>query len=51
MSLLITCTVISNDDGLLRTSTGCAGPSSSLTMYIDPLKLIVESVMCSSNKN
>ena len=25
-SVLNTCTVISVDDGLLRTSTGCAGP-------------------------
>ena len=37
-------TVISVDDGLLRTSTGCAGPSSSLTMYVDWLKLTVISV-------
>ena len=39
MSLFLTCTVISVDDGLLRTSTGCAGPSSSLTLYADWLKL------------
>ena len=39
MSLLSTCTVISVDDGLLRTSTGCAGPSSSSTLYVDWLKL------------
>ena len=30
----LTCTVISVDDGLLRTSTGCAGPSVSLTLYV-----------------
>ena len=30
----LTCTVISVDDGLLRTSTGCADPSSSPTLYI-----------------
>ena len=35
----LTFTVISVDDGLLRTSTGCAGPSSSLTLYVDWLKL------------
>ena len=33
-SVLVTCTVISVDDGLLRTSTGCAGPTSSLTLYV-----------------
>ena len=36
--LSVTCTVISNDDGLLRTSTGCTGPSPSLTLYADLLK-------------
>ena len=30
-----TVTLISVDDGLLRTSTGCAGPSFSLTLYVD----------------
>jgi len=44
MSLLLTCTVISVDDGLLRTSTGYAGPSSSSTLYVDWLKLIAISV-------
>ena len=44
MSLLLTCTVISVDDGLLRTSTGCAGPSSSSTLYADWLKLIVMTI-------
>ena len=34
-SVLLTSTVISVDDGLLRTSTGCTGPSSSLTLYVD----------------
>ena len=29
------CTVISVDDGLLRTSTGCAGPASSSILYVD----------------
>ena len=33
--LFLTCIVILVDDGLLRTSTGCAGPSSSLTLYVD----------------
>jgi len=35
----LTCTVISVDDRLLRTSTGCAGPSFSSTLYVDWLKL------------
>ena len=39
--VLITCTVISVDDGLLRTSTGCAGPLFSSTLYTDWLKLTV----------
>ena len=34
-SVLVTCTVISVDDGLLITSTGCIGPASSLTLYSD----------------
>ena len=34
-----TCTITVVDDGLLRTSTGCAGPSSSSTLYVDWLKL------------
>ena len=34
-SELVTCTVISVDNGLLITSTGCADPSSSLTVYSD----------------
>jgi len=33
----LTRTVISVDDGLLRTSTGCAGPAPSLTLYVDGL--------------
>ena len=33
--VLDTVTVISVDDGLLRTSTGCPGPSGSLTLYTD----------------
>ena len=36
--VLDTVTVISVDDGLLRTSTGCAGPSDSLILYTDWLK-------------
>ena len=39
--LSVTSTVISVDDGLLRTNTGCAGPSSSFTLYVDWLKNIV----------
>ena len=39
MLLLLTCTVISVDDGLLRTSTGCADPSSSSTVYVDWLNM------------
>ena len=44
MSLVSTCTVILVDDGLLRTSTGCAGPSSSLTLYADWLKLTMMTI-------
>ena len=33
-SVSLTCTVILVDDGLLRTSTGCAGPSSSSTLNV-----------------
>ena len=33
-----TCIVISVDDGLLRTSTGCTTTSSLRTLYTDPLK-------------
>ena len=43
-SVTFTITVISVDDGLLRANTGCAGPSSSSTMYVDWLKLTVISV-------
>ena len=42
--VLDTVTVISVDDGLLRTSTGCAGPSGSLTLYTDWLKDMVISI-------
>ena len=42
--VLDTVTVISVDDGLLRTSTGCAGPSGSLTLYTNWLKDIVMSI-------
>ena len=44
MSLLLTCTIILVDDGLLRTSTGCAGPLFSSTLYVEWLKLIVRSM-------
>ena len=33
--VLNTSIVMSVDDGLLRTSTGCADPSLSLTLYVD----------------
>ena len=36
-----TSTTVSVADGLLRTSTGCAGPSFSLTLYVDCTKLTV----------
>jgi len=42
--VLDTCIVILVDDGLLRTSTGFAGPSSSLTLYDDWLKLTVMAI-------
>ena len=40
-SVSLTCIVISVDDGLLRTSTGCAGPSPSLILYVDWLKVMI----------
>jgi len=40
-SVLVTGTVKAVDDGLLRTSVGCAGPVLSLTLYIDRLNLTV----------
>ena len=40
-SVSLTCTLISVDDGLLRTSTGCADISFSLTLYVDWLKMTV----------
>ena len=43
-----TCTVISVDDGLLRTSTSCAGPSSSLTLYVGWPKEMVVSVVANT---
>ena len=42
LCLFLTCTVISVDDGLLRTSTGCAGPSSSSTLYVDWLNVTTD---------
>ena len=36
-----TCIVILVDDGLLRTSTGCADRASSLILYVDWLKDMV----------
>ena len=38
-SVLNTLIVISVDDGLLRTSTGCAGPSFSFILYLDVMNL------------
>ena len=43
-SLSLTSTVTSVDDGLLRTNTGCTGPSLSLTLYADWLKDMVATV-------
>ena len=40
-SLSITYTVISVADGLLKTSVGCKGPLSSLTLYVDSWKWTV----------
>ena len=40
-SVLNTCTEESNDDGLLRTSTGRAGPAPSITLYIVSLNITV----------
>jgi len=47
----LTCTVISVDDGLLRTSTGCAGPASSLTLYADWLKVTTVATEWCKNLN
>ena len=40
-SVLVTVTIIVIDDGLLRTSTGCAGPAFSITRYIVSLNITV----------
>ena len=40
-SVLVTCTVKVIDAGLLRTSTGCAGPAFSLTLYVVSLNITV----------
>ena len=37
----LTCKVIGTDDGLLRTSSGWAGPSFSSKLYVASLKLTV----------
>ena len=45
-SMLLTSTVISNDDGLLRFSTGCSDPPSlSTILYDDSLKDMVIAVI------
>lgn len=51
LSLFITCTITSVDDGLLRTNTGSAGPSSSLTMYVDWLKDTVATTWQTTQNN
>ena len=38
----MTCTVISVDDGLLRTNTGCMCPLFSSIVYVDSLKKITK---------
>ena len=43
-SVLNACTVISVDDGLLRTSISCADPSSSSTLYVDCPNCIVQTI-------
>ena len=40
----VTCTVNCVDDGLLRTSTGCAGPAFSLTLYAGCSNITVKPV-------
>jgi len=47
----LTCTVISVDDGLLRTSTGCAGPSPSSTLYVDWLNKMMIAKKYGEKKN
>ena len=49
--LSVTRTVTSVDDGLLRTNTGCTGPSFSLTLYADSLKDMVATVRLIYNIN
>ena len=52
--MLYNSTVISADDGLLRTSTGCAGPSSSSTLYTDWLRFTVtttQTIICIQDVN
>ena len=39
--MLVTVTLKSNDDGLLRTSTGRAGPAFSVTLYVVSLNITV----------
>ena len=43
-SVVNTCTVISSNDGLLRTSTGFIVPASSLTLYVGWLNFTVIAV-------
>ena len=38
-SVVLTCTVMPVESELLRTNTGCAGPSFSLTVYVDWLNV------------
>ena len=52
-SVLVTVTLKSVDDGLLRTSTGCAGPALSLTLYAGCSNITVKAteVIIMLNKN
>ena len=49
--MLSTCTVISVDDGLLRTSTGCAGPSFSLKSYAASSKFTMQTAIGNNEKH
>ena len=49
VAILCTKTTSSDDDELLRTSTGCIFPSFSLTLYVDWLKVTTKAVCKAHN--
>ena len=48
--VVTTCTVSTNDDGLLRTSSGCTIPTSSSTLYSALWKFTIISVQEKESK-